>query len=347
MKKDQKVLLNTIDNVLSTLSGEYIVDLFITDYKELLWSNLSSSNKNKYLEHTISTYVKYHENFDLQRMQSIKNLLREIIEYDEVIEFEGELIYKELYKILWLIDITFEAEELLLEKNYPRDFGKLQSDMKIINTKRAIYKNLIVGDDRLLSRKEVRLKYWTYTLYYKNKNLLNFFLHGFLIGDLVKIKALHEEGEIRELFLSNLEFFLMQKTTIGAVLKSLGILLYGEMTEYLNIPKNKAKEYIDNIIYDLFNDNVNTDEFYGHITIKSSLGYLPIFGSSKHSKYSKEEKEFIKRKLLDDLQELASIDKETFENSYNSYIKNPHIQFLAKYPQELLRENPKYSLLDS
>lgn len=120
--------------------------------------------------------------------------MREIIEYDEVIEFEGEFIYKELYKILWLIEITLDAEKLLLKKDYPRAFGKLQSDKKKINTKRKIYKNCLVGDDRQLNRKEVRFRYWIYTLYYKNKNLANFFLHGFLIGDLVKVKAPHEEG---------------------------------------------------------------------------------------------------------------------------------------------------------
>ncbi len=347
MKKDQAELLNTIENVLSTLSSEYIVDMFITDYTKPFWYNSSSIHKKQYLENTINTYIKYHEDFEVERIQLFKKLLQELIEYDEVIEFEGVLIYKELYKILWLIHITFQAEEILLEENYPRDFGKLQSDKKRINTKRTLYKKLIVGDDRLLNRKEVRLKYWTYTLYYKNKNLLNFFLHGFLIGDLVKIKALHEEGEVRDLFLSNLKFFLMQKTTIGAVIKSLGILLYGEMTHYLDIPKNKAKNHVHWMIDALFNDTVNTDEFYGYVSIKASLGNLPIFGTSKISQYADEEREFIKRKLLEDIQGLTTIDKETFKNSYNSYIHKPHIQFLAKYPQELLRENPKYSVLNS
>ena len=347
MKKDQEDFTNNIRNILVQLSDEYIVDMFLTNYQKPIWHNLSSSNKNNYLENTINTYVKYHEEFEVQKIQSIKKQLREIIEYDEVIEFEGELIYKEFYKMLWLIDVTFQAEELLLEKDYPRDFGKLQSDKKRINTKRTLYKKLIVGDDRFLNRKEARLKYWTYTLYYKNKNLVNFFLHGFLIGDLVKIKALHEEGEIRDLFLSNLKFFLMQKTTIGAVIKSLGILLYGEMTHYLDIPKNKAKDHVHWMIDALFNDTVNTDEFYGYVSIKASLGDLPIFGASKISQYADEERKFIKRKLLEDIQGLTSIDKETFENSYNSYIHKPHIQFLAKYPQELLRENPKYSVLNS
>lgn len=130
MEKEQEKLFNTIENVLSALSSEYIVDMFLPDYYKPIWHNLSSTNKNNYFENTINIYVKYHENFNLNRIQSIKKLLREIIEHDEVIVFEGELIYKELYKILWLIDITFQAEALLLEKDYPRDFGKLQSDKK-------------------------------------------------------------------------------------------------------------------------------------------------------------------------------------------------------------------------
>ena len=97
------------------------------------------------------------------------------------------------------------------------------------------------------------------------------------------------------------------------------------------------------IVDALFNDTVNTEEFYGHVSIKASLGELPIFGATKQSKYSEEEKNFIKRKLLEDIHEFASVDKEIFDKSYNSYIKNPHIQFLSKYPQELLRQNPKYS----
>ena len=156
MKQDQEELLNTIEDVLNTLSNEYIVDMFLPDYHKPIWHNLSVTNKNNYLENTITTYLKYHEDFDIKRIQSIKNLLQEIIEFDEVIEFEGEYIYKELYKILWLIDTTFEAEKLLLEKDYPRDFGKLQSDKKRINSKRTFYKKLLVGDDKFLNRKEAR-----------------------------------------------------------------------------------------------------------------------------------------------------------------------------------------------
>lgn len=113
MKNNQKESVTTITNILSSLSDEYITDLFIIDYKIHLLKNFSPTKKNLYFENTINTHMQYHEDFDLQRIQSIKQLLREIIEYDEVIVFKGEMIYKELYKILFLIDNTLKAQKLL------------------------------------------------------------------------------------------------------------------------------------------------------------------------------------------------------------------------------------------
>ena len=57
MKKNQEELLNTIENVLSTLSSEYIVDMFLTDYNKPYWLNRPSINKNTYLDNTINTYT--------------------------------------------------------------------------------------------------------------------------------------------------------------------------------------------------------------------------------------------------------------------------------------------------
>jgi len=309
-----------------------------------LLKNFSSTKKNLYFENTINTYIQYHEDFDLQRIQSIKQLLRKIIEHDEVIVFKGEMIYKELYKILWLIDNTLKAQKLLNNpKEYPTGFAKIQSDKKKISTYRKFYKQSIVGPYRVSNRKEARLKYWVSTLYLNNKNLVNFYLHGFLVGDLVKMKSLHEDSEVNNLFFSNLDYFLMQKTTIGAVVKSLGILLYGELNHYLKINKNDSEVYMKSVIHELFNEPVNVYEFDKHITIKSSLGFLPIFGASKKLNLTNEDNNFIKNKLFEELEEISLIDQETFNISYNTYTKNPHIQYLTKYPVELFRENPKYS----
>lgn len=342
IKNNQEELLTTIENILSSLSGEYIIDLYQPNYKVLLWQDLS--NKSKYIQNTITIYKKHHEDFDSQKIKPIFEVLLKIIKDDEVIEFENILIYKELYKILGLIDATFEAQKLLNNpKEYPSGFAKIQSDKKQIKTYRKFYKQSIVGPYRVSNRKEARLKYWVSTLYLNNKNLVNFYLHGFLVGDLAKMKSLHEDTEVNNLFLSNLDYFLMQKTTIGAVIKSLGILLYSELTYYMKMNKNDSEVYMKAIIHELFNEPVNVYEFDKHITIKSSLGFLPIFAASKKSNLANEDENFIKNKLFEEVQEFNLIDQETFDISYNSYIKNPHIQYLLKYPVELFRENPKYS----
>lgn len=346
MKQDQEELLSDIQNMLDSLSNEYIFDLYIWNFKTPLWKNLSYTNKIKYLENTINIYSKYHEDFDVKKIKSIKDELLKITEKDEIVEFEDMYIYKELYKILWLIDSTFQSLDILREKNYPRDFGKIQSDDQKINPKRIHYKKLIVGEDKLTNRKEARLKYWLFTLFYKNRDLFKFFLYKFLITDLTKIKALNEENEAKNTILSALEYFLMQKTTPDAVIKSLGILLYGELTEHLKIPKGRSKEIIQWIINTIFHSNISTDEFYGHIYIKSSLVNFPIFGASRKDKHSDEEKAFIKKRLYKEINNLTKMDKETFEVSYNDYMKNPHIQYLAKYPLEFFRENPKYSVIN-
>lgn len=43
-----------------------------------------------------------------------------------------------------------------------------------------------------LKKRYIPFRNSAYTLYNKNKNLVNFFLYGFLIGDLVKVKTFHE-----------------------------------------------------------------------------------------------------------------------------------------------------------
>ncbi len=50
MKKDQEELSNIIKNILSTLSSEYIIDLFLPNYHTLVWHNLSSNSKTNILK---------------------------------------------------------------------------------------------------------------------------------------------------------------------------------------------------------------------------------------------------------------------------------------------------------
>lgn len=342
MIKSEEYILKKLKNMLSPLLDKYIDDMFLPDYKSLLWNDLSG--REKYLENTIQMYISHHEEMNIKKIYSITETLKHIIKYDEVIDFKNTLIYKEIYKILSLINTTLEAQKLLNNsKEYPDGFAKLQNGKKEINTARKVYKNMFVGKYRILDRGEARLRYMIFTLYNRNKTLLNFFLHNFLVSDLFKFKALHEETKENELLLSNLEFFLMQKTTITALIKSLGILLYSEFTYYLKINKHDSEVYVKAIIYELFNESVNLYEIDRHVYIKSSLGYLPIFGTSKKSNLTNKDENFIKNKLYNELQDFYPIEETIFNIAYDSYIKNPHIQYLRKYPVELFRDNPKYT----
>jgi len=339
MKSNQKDLTITLEKILSSISDDYYMDLYLPAYTPV--TGIDLSKRKELMENTIKTYKKHHEYFEDHRIKLIINDLLEIVKKDKIISFDDTLIYKELYKVLFHLDQTFEAQKLLNNPNeYPTGFAKIQTDMKKIKTFRSHNKKNLVGNFRLADRKESRLKYWLTTLYFHNKPLTKFFLHIFLLADLAKISALYEDEEASKIILEDLDYFLMQQTTIGAVVKSFSILLYKEMTRYLDINYKHAEIHTQSIVYKLFKETVNDNEFEKHIILKSSLGFFPIFGSAKKSNLKGEEERFIKRQLLKDM---IPIDTKHFDIFFDTFMKNPHIQYLAKYPVELFHQNPKYS----
>lgn len=342
MKNKNIRLVQPLQNLLSSISKEYYLDFYLPHYK--IVSGVNLSDRHKYMENTISLYKKHHESLDEQRVGYIKEDLYELCRHDEVIHFENILIYKELYKILFLIESTFNAQALLNDsKAYPTGFAKVQSDKKKINSFRHHEKKNLVGSFRLTDRKESRLRYWLTTLYFQNRNLTKFFLHSFIIADTEKIKALYDDEQASELILNDLTYFLMQKTSVSAVVKSLGILLYSEMKYFLGVRPQYAEVYMKSIIYKLFRENVNAYEFEKQVILRSSLGFFPVFGSSKKIHLKGNENQFIKQKLFRELKAFSDVDKTTFDQFFDSYMRTSHIQYLSKYPVELFRQNPKYS----
>jgi hypothetical protein len=340
-----KELQKFLEKILSSISDEYYIDLYLPDFK--VATGVDLSNRDKLIENTITVYKKHHKDFDSDRIKKINDDLQEIVKKDTVIYLDNTLIYKELYKILLHIDLTFGAEKLLLDPKYPYGFAKIQSDMRIVNRFRSKQKDNLVGDFRLHNRREPRLKYWLLTLYHHNPALVKFFLHNFLLVDIDKLKCFHEaDEEINDIILKDMEYFLMQHTTISAVLKSLGILLYYELINFLKYSYDDAEVRMKSIIYKLFNDTVSSHEFRRNVYLKSSLGFLPIFGASKQSYMITEDKNFIKKKLLSDPIGFYNINSEHFNLFFDSFMKNPHIHFLQKYPVEFFRKNPKYSHLN-
>jgi len=331
-----------IQNLLTSLSKNYYWDYYLPDYKKVDGANLS--NKPKIIKATIQQYKEHHPEFQDNRIKEIQNYFLKMIEHDTIIYFKDRQIYQELYKILYLIDSTFEVQKLLNNsKEYPKGFAKIQSDLNKIQSFRNHYKKNLIGLCKIVGRGQSRFRYWLTTGYVNNKNLAKFFTHLFVIGDFIKVKELYEDEETTELLLNELDFFLMQRTAISKVVKSFGILLYWEMIKYLKIRKKEAEESTEHIIYYLFKEKFNAEELYKSIEIKSSISYYPIFGASKKTSLSKDEQQFISNKLYKQMQDYIPIEQDDFTPLFESYIKNPHIQFLAKYPVELFRQNPKYS----
>lgn len=342
MKNNQKKLEATLENLLSSVSEDYYLDYYLVNFKSVKGVDLS--DRSKIIDSTIKKYKEHNQDFQDVKLKSIIEYFPNIIMKDEVIHFEDTLIYKELYKILFIINSTLNAQSLLNDsKAYPSGFAKFQSDLKKVEIFRKHNKKNMIGTYRLPSVGYSRFRYWFSTVYIKNKTLARFFTHLFLTADLVKVKDFHEDEDASKALLEELAFILMQQTTISKVIKSFGILLYWEMVKYLSIHKDDAEEYTSHIIYDLFKEHFNAEEIHKVIEIKSSLGFFPIFGASKISSLNSDEKQFIHNKLYDLIQQNTSITTEEFEPLFSSYIKTPHIQFLHKYPVELFRLNPKYS----
>lgn len=334
-----------IQKLVTSLSKDYYWDYYLLDYKKVDGVNLS--NKPKIIKATIQKYKEHHPEFQDDRIKEIQDCFSKMIEHDTIIYFENTQIYRELYKILYLINSTFEVQKLLNNpKEYPQGFATIQSDLKQVKSFRQHYKKNLIGLYKLVGKGQSRFRYWIATVYIKNKTLTKFFTHLFVLGDLIKIKEIHENEETTKILLNELDFFLMQNTSISKVVKSFGILLYWEIIKYLKINRKNAEEYTSHIIYYLFREKFNTDELHKKIELKSSIGYYPVFGASKKTSLSKNEQQFISKKLYKQIQDYVPMEENDFKPLFESYIRTPHIQYLAKYPVELFHQNPKYSPID-
>jgi len=343
MKQNQTEQI--IQKLLTSLSKDYYWDYYLSDFKKVDGVNLS--NKPKIIKATIQKYKEHHPKFQDNKIKDIQNHFLKMVENDTIIYFQDTQIYQELYKILYLLDTTFKVQKLLNNsKEYPKGFAKIQSDLKQVKSFRQHYKKNLIGLYKLVGKGQSRLRYWITTGYIYNKNLTKFFTHLFVVGDFIKVKDFHDDVDTTKLVLNELDFFLMQRTTISKVIKSFGILLYWEMIKHLEINRKNAEEYTSHIIYYLFKEKFNVNELHRSIELKSSIGYYPVFGTSKKASLSKDEQQFISNKFYKQIQDYVPMEQDDFTPLFESYIKTPHIQYLEKYPVELFRQNPKYSSIN-
>jgi len=129
-KMKQKQTEQIIQKLLAALSEDYYWDYYLPDFKKVDGANLS--NKPKIIKATIQKYKEHHPGFQDNKLKDIQNYFLKIVEHDTIIYFQKNQIYQELYKVISLIDNTFEVQKLLNNPNeYPQGFAIIQSDLQL------------------------------------------------------------------------------------------------------------------------------------------------------------------------------------------------------------------------
>lgn len=328
--------------------GQYISDLYLENYTY----PIDIHYKKDIINNTLNFYLSHHPTFNINAFNQLSYLtIEQIIKYDKAIKIENKIIYKELYKILFLIDITFEALKFIKHINYPKQyFASIQSDKKRVKTEINNHKKLIINNRSISSKGELRVNWYFYNLFKKNKDLLQFFLNIYTLVDITKASFLHTES--KDTVLKVLHFFndkLTQKTTPRALIKNLGILLHYEFKNYLKIKDTNSKKLIAEIIPYIFDaEPPNDEEFNNYIYLSSTLSFFPIFGATKTNPYPNIRQQEIKSmfiKILKSENYRTQIENSFLDKGIKELLEQPHMIFLEKYPVELFRINPKYSSL--
>ena len=337
---------NFINDLLKAISKDYILDLH--QFRYIIPSGVKSPEY--YINNTFDLYFEYHKTLNPNFFNKVKNVLIEIVKNDKIIELDNRIILKELYKIIFLIDSTNQLLDFIFQPSYPKKyFASYQSDKREINREKKRHKNMIVKAKVPLTYKgEHRVNWWFNDMFAKNQKVVKFYLHVFTLIDLEKCDFIKKENEELQLQVINfLESKLIQRTTDKDIYKSLAILLHTELKDFLKIQDMKAKEYVTEILEKLFYYTPNDEEFNKTIYFRSSIKFMPIFGAKRNSHFNKNEKEFIKKTMYKELtlREKIKFNHKEFNFMFESYIKNPHILFLYKYPVEFFRKNPKYSTI--
>ena len=346
-------VLNQVSALFETSKKDYYYDLYLPIYK---FDPISEPKNTKfYINNTIDFYCSRHKEFDRTCLIDLKNAFSEIIKKDRLILIHGQVIYYELYRILWLIDSTQNTLKTIEKKDYGKNlFAQIHQDQREVRREAQYYKKQLVKSKRPISSKsskrEPRLKWYFLQMYHYDKKLFNVFFSSFLLCDLEKVADIYtlSEDEL-EISMDALNYLMNQKTTSPAVIKSLTLLLYSVCRYYLKMKHEKAIELAVEIVQYLFEDaeSINDKEFNACVYIRSVVSWFPIFGASRKKEVlTKKEIDFLRKQLIKFERRLDpkfKYDVTAFNEMIKIYLEYPHTTFLQKYPVEFFRKNPKYS----
>ena len=356
MNQQTKInIFNQTKKLFDSSKKDYYHDLYLPKYT----FNPITEPKNTqfYIDNTIDLYCIHHKEFDRDCLINLDNAFSQIIKKDRLILIHGRIIYYELYRIFWLIDTTKNILKIIETSDYEKKhFAHIHQDTREVRREAQFYKKQLVKAKRPLSsqssKKEPRLKWYLLQMYHYDKKLFNVFFSSLLLCDLEKVAEIYtlSEDEL-EISIDALNYLMNQKTTVPAVIKSLGILLYSIARYYLKIKHEKAKTLAVEIVQYIFEDveALNDEEFNARVYIRSVVSWFPIFGASRKKEVlTKNEIDFLRKKLIKFERHSDpnfKYDAIAFNQMIQIYLEHSHTTFLQKYPVEFLRKNSKYSHL--
>ena len=318
-KKDYKKLINHI-NKNTTLSK----NVFNFDIPHGI-------KKEECFGSTINTFCSIHD-VDKKFFSTIKPILKKFIKHDKLINVENKIVCKEIYKMLFLINQTDKLLDFHSSVEYHKKF------FIKYNTKAKIRKNMQIHKSQVINKEvmnlgEHRLNWYFKSMYLRNKNIALFYSYLFtLIGiDEVKIKDTNFKSKI-ELVKFHTNKLLTSNTNENDILKNLSILLYFQFKSYFKIRINQCKEYTQEIMFNLFNYDVNFEEFNKNVYLKSMINNIPIFGAKKEKHFNENEEKLILKNLS---KAFPMFDNKTAKSMVKIFLKHSYINSLQKYPVEL------------
>lgn len=346
--------LSTLEDFVKVSSSEYYHDLYEWNIHAV--KGISSLKRTMYMSQTLKFYTTLHQ--DTEKFYEQRNVfLKEIRSFevkngaiqDTLVEFEGNIIFIELYKMFHILDLYLGALEKTRNSRY-ENYGLVAFEQDGSYQAQIRHENSFLIKPKVYSDKGPhRLNKFILTGVKNNKFITKFFLHQFIIMDPIKIAFLHNNYFDSELLFKTVEPFFNQQTTTDKIIKSFNILLLSEFKAFLKMKPMKARELTNNISHVLFKQTSNLEDATKYVWLSSSVGFVPIFTCSREDYWTTEYKEMIVKRCQKEFYELfhAEIDPHIFHESMDAISKAPQYQYLLKYPTEFFKINQKYSELIS
>lgn len=357
MNTSLKIQKPTKVNLWVNINPKSIKDLIFKLSDDIQWyerkSNIKTLKKIRpnlcMLKDTIELYKQNHPKIsEIIDFTLTKSFFKSFKEYDIVIMIDGKCFLWHTYKLLHFIYINFETLALYEDGTiFKSTFAVLKGDKAKYKKKKNKHLSESKEPDVSIKGAET-LKAYIYKLHINNNEEINALLNNFTLIPIHQYKIIEKEEDILKNFLyALLKYYGTSNITSDKpILKSIGILLYGYLTQIMKVPTNKAfltinQNFYYGFLYDLsegYYEYQLTDQsrLLKNVYITGRINMTPIFGSRKTkpdtNKISK-----LSDTLFSDIKKELNLSIDFPINNKINPLINPLSPFYNLTPLELLQ----------